>query len=144
MNLLRIARVPPVTVEPDATVRDAVNTMTREGAGAIVVVGPDSLLGIFTTGDLLKRVVVRGLTLERTPLSDVMTAPCLVARWDTPQGDALSLMTKRHVRHLPIVDGGGRVRGMLSRRHLLGSMVDSLTQEVTALDAYHSADGIGG
>ena len=143
MNLLRIARVPPVTIGPNATVLEAVEKMDAAGAGAVLIVDGDEARGIFTASDLLRRVVAKGLSLQSTALSEVATSPLTVAEADTDCEDALSLMVENHIRHLPIVEGN-EVRGMLSTRHLMRCMLESLSQELLALDAYHRADGIGG
>ncbi|HEV2494828.1 MAG TPA: CBS domain-containing protein [Terriglobia bacterium] len=64
MSLLKIAHVPPATVEPAATVSDAVSVMAREGVGAVAVVekpGRGEVQGIFTERDVMLRVVQKGL-----------------------------------------------------------------------------------
>lgn len=144
MDLLRIARTPPVTIGPRASVLDAVELMSDAGAGAVVLVDGGRPIGIFTASDLLRRVVAKGRRLEVTPLADVATSPLTVARPDTECERALELMVENHIRHLPIVDDSAHIRGMLSTRHLLRCMVDDLSQELNSLDAYHAADGIGG
>jgi CBS domain-containing protein len=144
MDLLRIARTPPVTIGPRASVLDAVELMSDAGAGAVVLVDGGRPIGIFTASDLLRRVVAKGRRLEVTPLADVATSPLTIARPGTACERALELMVENHIRHLPIVDDRSQIRGMLSTRHLLRCMVDDLSQELNSLDAYHAADGIGG
>lgn len=144
MDLLKIARTPPVTIGPRASVHDAVELMSDAGAGAIIMIDAGKAIGIFTASDLLRRVVAPGRRLDVTPLADVVTSPLTVARPDTGCERALSLMVKKHIRHLPIVDERANVRGMLSTRHLLRCMVEDLSQELLSLDSYHAADGIGG
>lgn len=144
MDLLRIARVPPVTIGSGATVLDAVKRMSDMGTGAVVIVDDDQPKGIFTASDLLRRVVAKEHRLDKTRLSEVATFPLTVARADTECEAALVLMVENHIRHLPIVDQNSRVRGMLSTRHLLRNMVDDMSQELTSLSAYFTADGIGG
>ncbi len=144
MKLLKIARIPAVTIGTEATVRHAVETMVDHGAGAVVVVENRSANGIFTASDLLKRVVAKGSRLDETPIRKVMTSPPIVADGNMHPREALAIMASNHIRHLPIVDREGRVAGMLSTRHLLRNMVEELSQEIHSLDAYFCADGIGG
>lgn len=144
MDLLRIARTPPVTIGPRASVLDAVELMSDSGAGAVIMVDGGKAIGIFTASDLLRRVVAKGRRLDTTALADVVTSPLTVAHADTACDQALTLMVQNHIRHLPIVDKGAHVRGILSTRHLLRNMVDDLSQEIESLDAYHGADGPGG
>ena len=144
MDLLKIARVPPVTIGSSATVLDAVKRMSDTNAGAVVIVDDDQARGIFTASDLLRRVVAKGRRLETTRLSEVATFPLTVAQADTECEAALRLMIENHIRHLPIVDQNNRVRGVLSTRHLLRNMIDDMSQELTSLCSYFTADGIGG
>ena len=144
MDLLKIARTPPVTIGPRASVLDAVELMSDAGAGAVVIIDGGKPIGIFTAKDLLRRVVAKGRRLDVTPIVDVATAPLTVAHANTECEEALTLMVDNHIRHLPIVDESARVRGMLSTRHLLRNMVDDLSQVLQSLDAYYTADGIGG
>lgn len=144
MDLLRIARTPAVTIGPRASVLEAVELMSDSGAGAVIMVDKGRAIGIFTASDLLRRVVAKGRRLDTTSLADVVSSPLTVAYAETQCDEALTLMVNNHIRHLPIVDAGSHVRGMLSTRHLLRNMVEDLSRELDSLDAYHAADGIGG
>ena len=73
-----------------------------------------------------------------------MTSPVLTISEDSSPDDALKTMWERHFRHLPVVDANGKVMAMISIRHLLHLKVENLTQELDSLEAYITADGIGG
>lgn len=144
MNLLKIARVPPLTVTSDTTVLEAIHKMVETRVGAVSIVENDELVGIFTERDVMTKVATKGLPLDTTKLSDVMTTRPQVASREMNPSEALSIMVEKHVRHLPIVGEGMRLEGMLSVRHLLQRMVEDLSQELEALDSYVRADGPGG
>ena len=144
MGLLRITRIPLVTVSVNATVMDAVRTMNREDIGAIAVVHGDRLAGIFSERDLMNRVVLKKRSPEQTPIRDVMTSPVETIRRTMTADDGLKLMLEKHIRHLPVVDKDGRLAGMLSIRSLLHEKVAELTDQLDSLEAYFSADGAGG
>jgi CBS domain-containing protein len=144
MNLLKIARVPPLTVTPDTTVLEAIHKMVELRVGAVSIVENEDLVGIFTERDVMTKVASKGLSLDTTKLSDVMTTRPEVASREMNPSEALSIMVEKHVRHLPIVGEGMRLEGMLSVRHLLQRMVEDLSQELEALDNYVRADGPGG
>jgi CBS domain-containing protein len=147
MSLLKIAHVPPATVEPGATVFDAVNMMAREGVGAVAVVGnPEKreLAGIFTERDVMLRVVLKGRDPRQTPVREVMTSPVETGSEQTTASEALTLMLERHLRHLPIVGNDSRLLGMLSIRDLLEHEVEGLQRELHSLDQFLSNDGPGG
>ena len=118
MSLLKIAHVPPATVEPKATVLDAVSVMAREGVGAVAVLDAQKreLRGIFTERDVMLRVVEQGRDPRETQVGDVMTSPVEAASEETTAEEALTLMLERHLRHLPIVASDKQLLGMLSIR----------------------------
>lgn len=144
MNLLKCARTPALTVTPNTTVSAAIEKMVEAGVGAVAVVEGEALVGIFTERDVIRRVIVKKLPMDKTKVSGVMSSPVQTARVDTNPSEVLSIMDSNHFRHLPVVDEENRIQGMLSIRHLLHRMVEDLSQELHALDAYMSADGPGG
>ena len=144
MNVIRIARVPATTVGPDVTVSEGIRVMQEATVGAVLVVQGGEPLGIFTERDLMLRVVSGNKDTQTTKMSEVMTTPVLTIHQDTSTDDALKTMGGKHIRHLPVVNGDGHVEGMLSIRHLLLDKVEHLTQELDSLEAYLTADGIGG
>ncbi len=146
MDLLKIARVPPIVVSPQDTVRTAVNKMVDAGVGAVAVVeGDDRLVGIFTERDLLTRVVHPGRSVDETRMDEVMTRePHVAPAREMEASEAFEFMTDKHFRHLPVVDENGKLVGMLSVRHLMHRIVEVLSHELEGLNAYIGADGIGG
>ena len=143
MNLLKIGK-PAVKVGPDASVLDAIQAMREATVGAVLVEDEGKVTGVFTERDLLLRVVLGDKTPASTPVVDVMTSPVLTISKETRPDDALKLMWEKHIRHLPVVDSEGRVEAMVSIRHLLHDKVEHLTQELDSLEAFITADGIGG
>ena len=144
MSLLKIARTPPITALPDSSVEDVVAMMIREGVGAVVVVEEHCPTGIFTERDLLHRVAGKQLEMASTPVSSVMTSPVKVVNVNTTGSQALAIMASNKFHHLPIVDDGCHILGMVSTSHLLHHVVEDLTDELDSLDAYICADGPGG
>jgi len=144
MSLLKIAHVPPATVESNATVAEAVQVMAEEGVGAVAVVENGQVRGIFTERDVMLRVVLPNRRPHETRMSEVMTTPVETTVDETPYEDALNFMLEHHIRHLPLVGSDGQLKGMLSIRNLLEHMVEDLQRELHALDQYLSNDGPGG
>jgi CBS domain-containing protein len=147
MSLLKIAHAPAATVEPGATVFDAVSVMAREKVGAVAVVeknGKSQLRGIFTERDVMLRVVQQERSPRQTPVREVMTSPVETASEETTAAEALTLMLERHLRHLPLVDGDGQLLAMLSIRNLLEDQVEDLKRTLNSFDQYLSNDSPGG
>lgn len=144
MGLLRITRIPLVTVRPKATVMEAVQIMHEEHIGAIAVVEGSTLVGIFSERDLMNRVVLQRLDPDKAVVRDVMTSPVETIRRDLTADDAFKLMLEKRIRHLPVVGPEGELSGMLSVRSLLQEKVAELTDQLDSLEAYFTADGAGG
>ncbi len=144
MSLLKIASVPPAAVGPEATVLEAVRMMSLKGVGAVAVVDHEQLRGIFTERDVMLRVVLDERSPSQTRVGDVMTRAVETITEETTAEDALTFMLERHIRHLPIVAGEGRLIGILSIRNLLQHLVEDLQQQLHSLDQYLLNDGPGG
>ncbi len=141
MDLLSIARIPPVSVSPDESVMRAVEKMTDAGVGAVVVVEKDRLVGIFTERDLLRNVVAERMSALDTPVSLVMTRqPHTVRPGQMNVHEAFEFMSRMHLRHLPMIDHGGKVIAILSIRHLMRVIVDLLHKDVKLLNAFINMD----
>ena len=87
--------------------------------GAIAVVDSGRLVGVFSERDIMTRVVVPGLDADSTPVSQVMTRELVVA---DPKEDVNAALKKMHslgCRHLPVVEEGKNLVGMISLRDLL-------------------------
>lgn len=147
MGLLKIAHVPPPTVEAGQSVLDAVRVMAKEGVGAVAVIEKGEkaeLCGVFTERDVMLRVVLQKRDPEHTKIRDVMTSPVATISEDLDPEEAFSQMVERHMRHLAIVSSEGMLLGMLSIRNLLEHLIEDLRRELHSLDQYISNDGPGG
>jgi len=119
----------PVTLPPDATVRDACQCMRDRRVGAVLVTENDQrLLGIFTGRDAVHRVLAEGRSAARTKLAVVMTRDPDTMPPGKTAIDALRLMEDGRYRHVPIVDDG-KVVGIVSRFDFSGVELDRLDEE---------------
>ena len=75
MKIYRLCRKPAVTVPALASVKEALELMTKEKVGAVVVLENEEAAGMFTRRDAIERVVLEKLSLESTRISSVMTSP---------------------------------------------------------------------
>ncbi len=128
-----IAGKTPVTIEPAATVQEAVRIMSEAHKGAVLVVSQGRLRGIFTERDLLTRVVARDKDPRRTLIGEVMTQQLLTGRPDEDFQTALRRMGTISCRHLPVVQGE-EVLGMVSRRDLMALDIANLEDEMDRKD----------
>ena len=104
---------------PTATVYQAACLMTERKCGSIVVTTNGALEGIFTSGDVVRRVTAARRDPGQTQLAEVMTKAPDAVRPSTLAIDALRRMQDGHHRHLPVLVGE-RVVGIISRRDFFG------------------------
>jgi CBS domain-containing protein len=112
-----------IAVTPSATVLEAVSKMTEKGVGAILIKNSqDAVEGIFTERDLMVRVVNAGQDAKTTAIGMVMSPQVRRVEGWTSVEDALSMMVVHGYRHL-LVEDGGKIKGIVSIRDLMASMV---------------------
>lgn len=143
MNILKVARVPAVTIAPSASVTESILLMQREGVGALFVAEKSQLRGAFSERDIALRVVLRRRNPDTTCVGDVMTSPAVSVSGSATVAEALRVMAAHGVRRLAVVRNGS-ITGMVSLRHMLREQAVDLTDEMDSLVAGLCADGIGG
>jgi CBS domain-containing protein len=114
------AMVPsPIVVRQDEEAEEARRILVQSGVGCLPVVNAHrQLVGVLTRGDLLRAELPRSDRASVPPDTArmVMRRAPLTAAADDLLLDAVARMDDRGIRHLPVVDGDGRVIGMLSDR----------------------------
>jgi len=120
------------SVGPDTLVTECVRLMTAGKIGALIVMDGRRLIGIFTERDALNKVLAGGLDPGKTKVSEVMTPDPYCIPPTTTVGDAMASITKRRVRHLPIVDNG-EVLAVVSSGDLTHWLVQDQMGEVQEL-----------
>ena len=120
------------SVGPDTPVAQCVRTMTAEKIGALIVMDGERLIGIFTERDALNKVLAAGLDPVSTKVSEVMTKDPYCIPPATTVGEAMELVTKRRIRHLPVVENG-KVLAVISSGDLTHWLVKDQLGEVQEL-----------
>jgi CBS domain-containing protein len=117
------------------TVAQVARQMAELHVGAILVLNGESLLGIFSERDLMKRVVLEHLDPEATPVRAVMSTNVAAVDELASLEDAMELMQSHNCRHLPVTRGS-RVVGFLSMRDLMNFELARKTEELHHMRAY--------
>jgi len=126
---------------PEASVLDALNLMAEKEIGALMVIDKkDKVVGIMTERDYARKITLKGKKSLDTRVKEIMTPSdkMYTVKPDTPVEDCMVLMTGKHIRHVPVFDGGKFV-GLIS----IGDVVKStISQKDMLID--HLSDYIGG
>jgi CBS domain-containing protein len=123
------------TVQRKATVRDAVQVMTANNVGIVLVLEGERLVGVFSERDVVRRVVDRGLDPARTPVGDVMTTQLVVGDPDEDYQSAIRKMDQANIRHLLVVKGS-EMLSMISIRDLIRVDMQDKGEEIRYLREY--------
>jgi len=106
--------------------------------GAVPVMDGKTVIGVFSERDLVYCIAAKGDAAFDLPVDEAMTAPAVTATSDTGALAALSLMTKRRIRHLPIVEHG-TMRGFISIGDLVKYRIDKIEAEAEGMRQYIQA-----
>ena len=123
------------TVGPAETVGAICALLHSRRVGAMVVLDADRVVGIVSERDLVRAMAKEGAAALTRSVGEVMTSPPIVVERETGVMEALSLMTRRRVRHLPVVEGG-RMVGMISIGDLVKIRVEQAESEAEAMREY--------
>jgi len=113
-----------LSVHPEATVYDALQSMAQADVGALVVLDGERLAGIFSERDYARKVILFGKSSRETLVREIMTEKVLCVRPDQTVDQCMALMTDKRVRHLPVLDHK-RVTGVIS----IGDVVKEVISE---------------
>jgi len=101
------------TISPDDTVFDAIKKMNEKSVGALPVVADDKLVGIISERDYARKVILEDRRSKDTKVKEIMTEHVYHVSPVQKIEKCMSIMTERHIRHLPVVTDG-KLSGMIS------------------------------
>ncbi len=125
-------------IAPDCPIGDLVAELVLRRIGALLVVDGEEIVGLASERDVIRALAVDGTAILSRPVRDVMTAPVVTISPADSVTAAMSLMTDRRIRHLPVVDCD-RLVGMVSIGDLVKRRIEQAEQEAEALKHYISA-----
>lgn len=111
-----------ITVEKSASIKDVAKVMTEKNIGSVIVVEGSKPVGIITERDIVK-AIGKGKDLN-AKAEEIMTTSLITVREDSPITGALALMRQFNIRHLPVVDDKGNLKGILSIRDVAKAIDD--------------------
>lgn len=123
------------SVGPDDCVSEAIKLMASKDIGALVVMVGGSPVGMFTERDYARNVFLKGKSSPETPVREVMTKPVIFARPEHTVDECMSVMTRKRIRHLPVLDGEELV-GMVSIGDLVKSVIEEQQHTIEQLEHY--------
>jgi CBS domain-containing protein len=130
------------SAQPTMTVFDALRTMAEKDIGAVPVLDGKELVGIFSERDYARKVILKGKASKDVFVRDIMSTHLVTVTPDQTNEQGLELMTEKHVRHLPVMQGKKMV-GFISIGDLVKSIIEEQNQVIDKLGQHmREANGL--
>ena len=126
---------PLISITPGSSVADALEVMVRHDIGATLVMDGDRLAGIFSERDFARKVGLAGKSIQSTKVSEAMTEKVFFVTPEQTVTQCLGLMTEKHFRHLPVMEGG-KVVGVVSIGDLVKEKIAEQSFIIDQLERY--------
>ncbi len=124
-----------LSLDVGTSVREAVSLLAGRRIGAVPITRGGEVAGIFSERDIVYRLSSEGESILDKQVGEVMTAPAITVEPGTTVLAALSQMTQRRIRHLPVLEGG-RLTGIVSIGDLVAFRLNRIEEEAEALRTY--------
>ncbi len=123
------------SINPEATVFDAIQLMSDKNIGALLVTDGERLVGIITERDYTRKVALKGKSSKQTAVKEIISGQVIQVTPEHTVEDCMRLMTTHKVRHLPVVENG-RIAGVISIGDLVNWTISAQTSTIHQLQTY--------
>jgi CBS domain-containing protein len=114
----------------------AIRMMAERGVGALPVLRDGRLAGIVSERDYARKVILLGRASSDTPVSQIMSSPVVTVGLEDRVHRCMHLMTDKRIRHLPVVDAGGEMVGVISIGDLVGAVIEEQQETIDQLEKF--------
>jgi signal-transduction protein with cAMP-binding, CBS, and nucleotidyltransferase domain len=109
--------------------------MAENNVGAVIIVDKDHNLGIFTERDYCRKIILMGRSSLNTPIQEIMTKNMITVRPEQKLEDCIELMTRYHIRHLPVQEDD-KIVGIVSMRDVMEELINFKQERIEKLESY--------
>jgi CBS domain-containing protein len=123
------------TVEPEATVYEALKKMAGKNVGALLVVKDEQVVGVFSERDYARKIILRGKSSKDSTVGELLSERIFYVKPFTSTNECMQIMTDHRVRHLPVLDGEKLV-GIVSIGDIVNKVMLSQKNTIKQLEDY--------
>ena len=116
------------SVEPKATIFEALEIMSEKEIGALLVMKDGKLTGIFSERDYARKVILKGKSSKETQVGELMTKKVFYIDSQKTINDCMAMMTAKRIRHVPVIEDN-QVMGIVTIGDVVNQIISE--QEVT-------------
>ena len=137
LNLLNSKGREVLTVDPDTSVREAIEKMEDISAGTVVVMEGGAVVGMVSERDVIRKVVLQGQKIDKVKVRELMSTDLTTITPETSLDDCMQLITEKRIRHLPVLCNGS-LCGIVSIGDVVKYLVVEKDFKIKNLETYIS------
>lgn len=130
------------SIAPGTTVLDALQFLAEKDVGALLVLEADKIVGIISERDFVRSIAKTGQCLLHTTVQEYMTRDVFSISPDQSIEDCMQLMTRHHIRHLPVLEKDTIV-GLISIGDVVKEIISTKDSTINQLENYIEGRGYG-
>jgi CBS domain-containing protein len=134
-DLLKIKGNQVWSVTPETSIKEALKMMADKDVGALLVMVEDKIVGIFSERDFARHMVGVDELSDSMLIKDLMSQPVFFADPDQSVEDCMKIMTVKHFRHLPVLEGGQLI-GLISIGDVVKQLISEKETTIQGLENY--------
>jgi CBS domain-containing protein len=123
------------TVSPNLSVIEALEIMSEQNIGALVVIEDESFIGIITERDYSRKIVLKGKSSSDTPISEIMSTEFPPVQLNDTVEKCMLLMSSNRIRYLPVIERGKLV-GIISMNDVVTETILTQQETISHLHSY--------
>lgn len=123
------------SISADASVLEALESMSEQHVGALAVLAAGDLIGIITERDYARKVILKGRQSSETRVREIMSSPVVSVSPQQTIAECMYLMTSRRIRYLPVLEAG-RISGIISIGDVVNWVIKDQEQMIRHLQSY--------
>ena len=137
LNLLKSKGRDVLTVDPDTSVREAIEKMEDISAGTVVVMEGGAVVGMVSERDVIRKVVLQDQKIDKVKVRELMSTDLTTITPETSLDDCMQLITEKRIRHLPVLCNGS-LCGIVSIGDVVKYLIVEKDFKIKNLEAYIS------
>jgi len=130
-----------ISVQPNASVSEALQLMRNNRVRAVLVIEGKSLLGIVSQGDCAIKVLLPELNPKTTQIHEIMTKNLITVSLNDDLDHCMGLMASSSIRHLPVLEQN-QVVGVVSIGDIVKNIISQQGDQIKYLETYIKGHGV--